>query len=187
LQEYVSVDGFAAAPDGDLGFFQSVVDFSEVDRDQRRLLEDVGTILLGAATYRLFVDFWPTADPEDEPIAPQLNTIPKVVISSTLDSAPWGKWPEATVLRGDAAELVTGLKEQDGGDIILWGSLTLAQSLLTAGLVDEIQLFICPIAIGEGRRLFPAGVVELELVAAKTYPAGLVSLRYRPVLIDTGR
>lgn len=178
VQEYVSADGFAAATDGNLDFFGSVRDYSEIDRDARRLLEGVDTILLGAATYRMFVEYWPTA--EDQPVAPDINGIPKVVVSSTLQSAPWGEWPEATVLSGDAVELVADLKAREGENIILWGSLTLARSLLSAGLVDEVQLLVCPVALGEGQGLFPADTGELELIDCHANATGLVALRYRP-------
>lgn len=178
LQELVTLDGFAAGTDGELDFFESVADYGEVDRDNLRILEDVDTIVLGAATYRMFVEYWPTAD--DEPVAKAVNTIPKVVFSSTLDRAPWGDWSEARLVRGSATEELASLKEGPGKDIMVWGSLSLAQSLLGAGLIEEVQLRVCPIALGKGTSLFTdeTSALQLRLLEAKAYDSGIVSLRY---------
>jgi dihydrofolate reductase len=180
VQELVTLDGFAAGSDNELDFFESVADYSEVDRDNLQALQNVDTILLGAATYRLFVEYWPTA--EDELVAKAVNTIHKIVFSSTLDSAPWGSWPEARLVHGNATDEVASLRQGPGKDIMVWGSLSLAQSLLGARLVDEIELRVCPIVLGNGRRLFTDTTTGLqpELLEAKTYKSGIVSLRYRP-------
>jgi dihydrofolate reductase len=179
VQELVSLDGFAAGPDDELDFLETVTDYSEVDADNLGMLEDVDTILLGARTYRLFVDYWPTA--EGEPVAESVNTIPKVVFSATLDRAPWGRWEPARVVRADATAEVAGLKQEPGGDMIVWGSLSVAQSLLRAGLVDVLQLRVLPIVLGQGRPLIPPelGTLRLHLVEAKPYRSGIVSLTYQ--------
>lgn len=180
VQELVTVDGFAAGMNGELDFFEAVADYSEVDRDNLHILENVDTIVLGASTYRMFVEYWPTA--EDEPAAEPVNTLPKIVFSSTLDRAPWGQWEDAKLVRGDATDEISALKRQPGEDIMVWGSLSLAQSLIRAGLVDEIQLRVCPIVLGKGRRLFADDMDSygLELLEAKPYQSGIVSLIYRP-------
>ncbi|SFP83465.1 Dihydrofolate reductase [Amycolatopsis arida] len=179
VQELVTVDGFVAGRDGGLDFFDTVADYGEVDQDNLRLLADVDTVLLGAATYRLFVDYWPTA--KDEPVAHVVNTVPKIVFSTGLTHAPWGEWPEARVVHGNPVDEVTALKQQPGKDILVWGSLTLARSLLAARLVDELQLRVCPVAIGTGRTLFPTdGDLHLELVEATAYRSGILATRYRP-------
>ncbi|MEV0590598.1 dihydrofolate reductase family protein [Nonomuraea cavernae] len=179
VQELVTVDGYAAGPDGELDFFESVTDYSQVDQDNLQIMENVDTVLLGAATYRMFVEYWPTAD---ETVATSVNTMPKLVFSSTLDKAPWGDWEPARVVRGDAAEKVAELKREPGGDIMLWGSLSLARSLIRAGLLDELQLRVIPVAVGAGQRLFPGdlGRLDLELIEAKPYSSGITSMRYRP-------
>lgn len=180
FQEYVTLDGYAAGPDDDLGFFDTIADHRESEEMNLELLESIDTMLLGATTYRLFADFWPTAT--GEAIAPVLNSLTKVVVSSTLDSAPWGDWEPATVLSGDAVELVADLKRREGRNIILWGSITLSHALLSAGLIDEVQLRVCPLVLGQGKRLFPSGggPLGLELIEARPYAAGGVLLRYRP-------
>jgi len=175
VQELASVDGFVAGPSGELDFFDTVADYSEVDQDNLALLREVDTVLLGSETYRLFVDYWPTA--EGELIAEAVNTTPKIVFSATLDSAPWGQWEPARVVSGTVVDHVNELRREPGGDVIVWGSISLAQSLLGAGLVDEIQLRVVPIAIGRGRSLF-ADKHDLTLIEAKAYESGIVSLRY---------
>ncbi|TDD39741.1 reductase [Actinomadura sp. KC06] len=179
VQELITVDGYVAGPDGELDFFDSVSDYSHVDRDNLQILEDVDTVLLGADTYRMFVQYWPTAD---EPVANTVNTMPKLVFSSTLNEAPWGTWQPAEVVKGDAAAKVADLKRQPGKDLMLWGSLSLARSLTRAGLLDELQLRVVPVAIGSGEKLFPddLGRLDLELIEGKLYPSGIISTRYRP-------
>lgn len=147
FQEYVTLDGYAAGPDGGLDFFESV---GEHPDDNLELLESIDTMLLGAETYRLFAAYWPTEASADQPIAPKLNSLRLVVVSTTLENAPWGSHEPGLVLRD--VDAVRALKAEDTGkDIILWGSITLFQSLLRAGLVDEVQLRICPILLGGGR------------------------------------
>jgi dihydrofolate reductase len=178
FQEYVSLDGYAAGPGDDLGFFDTVTD--QDDRDNLALLESVDTMVLGATTYRLFADYWPTAT--DGVIAPRLNRLRKVVVSSTLDAAPWGEWEPGEVVT-DAVGGVGALKREDGKDIVLWGSISLFHSLLTAGLVDEVQLRVCPVLLGAGKSVFPAGAgsLGLELMEARPWATNGVLLRYAPV------
>ncbi|GAA1575130.1 dihydrofolate reductase family protein [Kribbella sancticallisti] len=174
FQEYVSLDGYAAGPGDDLSFFDTVTD--QDDRDNLLLLDSVDTMLLGATTYRLFVGYWPTATDE---LAPKLNRLRKVVVSSTLESAPWGEWEPGEVVT-DAVGAVSALKREDGKDIVLWGSISLFHSLLTAGLVDEVQLRVCPLLLGGGKPVFPSAQVSLELLEATPWAGNGVVLRYRP-------
>lgn len=178
VQELVTVDGFVADDDGGLDFFDSVSDYSEVDTDNIAILREVDTILLGRATYEMFVEYWPSAD--GELVASAVNSIPKIVFSSTLDKAPWGAWEPAQVLEGDAVDHVRRLREEPGGTLMVWGSITLARALLAAGLVDELQLRVVPITLGGGMSLLGAGVGrhDLALVEAKPYGSGITSLRY---------
>ena len=179
FQEYVTLDGYAADPDGGLEFFDTIAGHD--DTDNLALLDTVDTMLLGAATYRLFVAYWPTEASETEPIAAKLNALRLVVVSTTLESAPWGRYEPGLVIRD--IDGVRALKaEQEGKDIILWGSITLFHSLLQAGLVDEVQLRICPVLIGAGRSAFPVGSspVDLELIEARPWAQGGVLVRYKP-------
>jgi dihydrofolate reductase len=152
VQQVTTLDGFADSEDGGASYFGEYTDWEEVDRDMQPWLEKIDRILLGANTYRLFVDYWPTALSAGEMLAPRINAMPKSVISSTLDSAPWGNFDPATVEHGDAVETVRRLTENN--TVILWGSLTLMNSLLEAGVVNELQLRVLPVTIASGRPLF---------------------------------
>ena len=182
LEEWLSLDGFAADQNGKLDFFPSSNTDMFSDKDQLAFLDSVDTILLGRKTYELFVDFWPTATTETEIIADRLNSLPKLVFSNTLSEAPWGKWSPAKVVRGDAVAEIQRLKAQDGKHMVLWGSLSLAQDLIAAGLIDEYHLQICPTAVGGGRPLFPnvQSYAHFERVNVRVYDTGVVFLHYEP-------
>jgi dihydrofolate reductase len=176
VQELVSVDGMAAGPNGELDFFDAVSDYSGPDTDNLTILDTVDTVLLGSVSYRMLSEYWPTA--EGEIVAERVNSISKIVFSGSLAEAPWGRFEPATVVAGGAADEVRRLLAQPGGDIIVWGSLTLARSLLSAGLVDTLHLLVIPVVIGRGRPLLTEGLGSLTLLEAKPYPSGIVSLRY---------
>ena len=182
LQEWVSLDGFAVDAAGTLDFFPATETDHFSDRDQLAFLDGVDTILLGRRTYELFVDFWPGGTTDREIIADRLNALPKLVFSNTLTEAPWGAWPPARVVRGDAVDEIRRLKAEDGKHRVLWGSLSLAQAVIAAGLVDEYHLQVCPTLVGASRRLFPDrdGYARLRRVGVRSYDTGVVFLHYEP-------
>jgi dihydrofolate reductase len=182
LEAWLSLDGFAADRNGKLDFFPSSETDKLSDADQLKFLDSVDTILLGRRTYDLFVDFWPTATTDKEIIADRLNELPKIVFSNSLRDAPWGKWPAARVVSGDAIAEIRRLKTGPGKNLILWGSLTLAQQLIAHDLIDEYHLQICPTIIGGGRPLFPSldAYARLDRMAIRTYDTGVVFLHYEP-------
>lgn len=139
------------------------------------LVDAVDTLILGANTYAQTKDYWPYAEEQGE-YGEKLNGLTKFVASSKLDEAPWGDFPAATVTR-DPAATVRELKEGDGKDIWLWGSLTLMRSLLAAGVVDEVTLLVCPASRGKGTRVFEDRQ-ELRLIEATPFDNGLALLRY---------
>jgi dihydrofolate reductase len=183
VQEFVTLDGFAAGPDGDLDFIQqaSTGDPTSGDfvDDQLEFISTVDAILLGAVTYRMFSAYWPEQTTETQGIADALNSTPKVVFSRTLDRAPWGKWGDARLVSGSASDEVRRLKGEGGKDMVVWGSLSLAESLMREDLVDEYRLWVCPVVLGRGRRLFVDGLDErwLTLSETATYD-GVVASRY---------
>jgi dihydrofolate reductase len=185
VQEFVTLDGFAAGAQGELDFVTETGEGADPTggpfvEDQLAFIGGLDTILLGADTYRMFAEYWPEQTVETQAIADALNSTPKVVFSSTLERAPWGSWQEARVVSGSAADEVRRLKAEPGKDMVVWGSLTLAQSLAREGVVDEYNLFLCPVALGDGRPLFAEAVPPLRRLDTKTYEGGLVSLRYAP-------
>jgi len=182
LEEWLSLDGFAVDADGKLDFFPATETDHFSDRDQLKFLDSVDTILLGRKTYELFVQFWPTASSDREIIADRLNSLPKLVFSNTLSQAPWGAWRPAQVVRGDAVAEIRRMKAQAEKRMVLWGSLSLAQDLIAADLIDDYHLQICPTLVGAGRRLFPEleGYARLRRVGVRTYDTGVVFLHYEP-------
>jgi dihydrofolate reductase len=182
LQEFVTLDGLAAGPNDSVDFIPASTrgDRSFGD-DQFAFLDTIDTILLGRVTYRMLAGFWPNVtEGEEKPFANKLNAKKKVVFSRTLDRAPWGTWDEARVVKTSAADEVAKLKRQSGKDILVWGSISLAQSLVSQGLIDEWRLVVCPIVLASGRALFrdKGAAIDLRLLDAKVQDLGAVSLKY---------
>jgi dihydrofolate reductase len=184
VQQFVTLDGFAAGPNGELDFVTETGAAADPTsgpfvEDQLAFIESLGTILLGAVTYQMFAAYWPEQTTETQRIADALNATPKVVFSSTLESAPWGSWEPARVVAGPAAEEVRRLKSDSGKDMVVWGSLTLADSLMREGLVDEYRLQVCPVVLGRGKRLFEEGLATqwLTRLETNTYD-DMVAVRY---------
>jgi len=193
LQEFVTLDGLAAGPNGSTDFVPaSTKGDRSFGEEQSRLMDALDTILLGRVTYEMFSRYWPdVADPDEKPFADKINSIPKVVFSRTLDRAPWGKWKEARVVKASPAGEVAKLKQQSGKDMIVWGSLSLAQFLMREGLFDEYRMMICPVALGDGRSLFHDKVDagSMKLVGMKAFDRGVALLKYhaeegRPAAAD---
>ncbi len=184
LEEWMSLDGHVADKNDQLDFFTSLSQEENkyADLDQLEFLKTIDTILLGRKTYELFVEFWPEATTEKEVIADKLNATHKIIFSNTLTTAPWGKWPDADVKQGDAVEAIKQLKQLPGKDLVMWGSISLAEALIKENLVDEYHIQLCPALTGGGRKLFPTdpGLSKLQLVSVKNYPSGNVLLKYVP-------
>jgi dihydrofolate reductase len=142
-------------------------------------------LLLGRRTYETFAASWPERGSEI-PNADWMNNSPKYVASTTLESPEWNN---TTVIKGDVAEAVARLKQEDGKDIAVNGSGTLVLSLMRDHLLDELRLFLHPVVVGAGRRLFDEDrdPVELALVDSHSYENGVISLTYKPPgASDTG-
>lgn len=145
---FVSLDGVAEQPD------QFVTQWDEaVDENIGRTIATQDAVLLGRRTYDDWSEFWPNSD--IEPFATFINGVEKFVASSTR---PEVSWMNTTVIDGDMLEFVTELKQMPGGDIGVHGSISLTQSLLDAGLVDELRLCVAPVLHMRGRKLFENGV-----------------------------
>ncbi|MBB2894140.1 dihydrofolate reductase family protein [Flexivirga oryzae] len=140
------------------------------------LLRSQTAVLLGRGMYDEWARFWPTSD--DQPFADFINTVPKyVVTSSRLD----GRWANAQPICGPLAEIVATVKAGTTGDVGVHGSITLAQSLLAEGLVDEVQLTVAPVFDPVGRRLTErvTTLTPLALTDALVTPSGAMWLTYR--------
>lgn len=180
VEEWISLDGYASDREGRLDFFAKYVRESYTTAYRMELLSSVDTILLGRKTYQQFAALWPQRPVEDDALAAKINTAQKTVFSGSLPEAPWGQWPAATVERGDPIEKVKALKSQAGMHMVLWGSITLAQALMKAGLADEYHLHVCPAITGGGQPFFTSAVqpAQLALMEAKLFDNGVVLLKY---------
>lgn len=174
LTENITADGriemldewFDPSPDGDI---QDWLD------EMQRLGASDGAVLVGRQTFEDFRGHWPQHT--DEPAGAYLDEVQKYVVSSSMADP---QWRNSTVLAGDPVEEVHRLKDSDGGDITLCGSITLAHTLLAAGLVDEMRLLVYPAIQGRGKGLTAEGdsFPRLELLEAKATDSGLALLRY---------
>jgi dihydrofolate reductase len=135
-------------------------------------------ILLGRRTYEMFYPAWSTRTVEEDPGAPFFNETPKYVVSSTLRSADWNN---STILGPYSADAIRDLKARIAGDIYISGSGTLVRGLLADGLADDLHLFVFPVAMGAGRRLFPTdgGPTRFQLARSEAYDNGVLHLHYR--------
>jgi dihydrofolate reductase len=183
LEEWVSLDGFVADRNGSLDFFTQLTPEQNrySDADQLKFLDSIDTILLGRKTYELFVDFWPGATTDKEVIADKLNETKKIIFSNTIVKAPWGKWPEAETISGNAIEAIKKLKSLPGKNMVMWGSISLAQSLMSESLIDEYHIQLCPVLTAGGRSLFSGqfNPESLNLLEVRHYNTGTVFLNYQ--------
>jgi dihydrofolate reductase len=181
VTEFVSLDGVIEAPGGGEDFKHGGWSF-EIDRgdegDKFKLDEAMSSeaLLLGRVTFEGFAAAWPSRDGE---FADKFNTMPKYVVSSTLEEPEWNN---STVLRGDVAEEVAKLKREQDGDIVVHGSARLVQTLVDHELVDEFRLMVFPVVLGSGKRLFgeTSDKKPLRLVDSKVVGDGVAILTYRP-------
>jgi dihydrofolate reductase len=150
----------------------------ELGRQMVEWFSGAEDFLLGRGTYEVFAAHWPRVPVEHDPIAKALNTLPKHVASRTLDHVDWDG---ARLIKGDVAEAVATLKDQDGGELQVHGSAGLIQTLLKHGLVDELRLVIFPVVLGQGKKLFGDGAVPagLTLAYSSATSAGVVILTYQ--------
>jgi dihydrofolate reductase len=134
-------------------------------------------VILGRHSYDEWVGFWPNS--ELEPFAPFINGVTKYVATSTpLDR----DWANTTVIDGGLVEFVRDLKQQDGGDVCVHGSISVAQTLLAADVVDELRLVIRPMIVGHGRRLLDGlPPIQLESIRSEISPTGYLLLDYRVI------
>ena len=133
---------------------------------------------MGRKTYEEMSSYWPQSD---DPYAPPMNDIPKIVFSKTLDDSD-ASWPTTRVARGDLASEIAAIKAEPGPDVIAWGGAEFAGALAAANLIDEYRLSIPPLILGSGKALFaqlPASR-HLNLVESTPFPSGTVVNIYQP-------
>jgi dihydrofolate reductase len=182
--EFISLDGVIEAPDQ--------WHFPYFDEEMGEAVGEgfaaSDAMLMGRVNYEGWAAYWPEQDPEENPIADTMNSKRKYVVSTTLEEPL--EWNNSTLIKGNEfAEEIAKLKEQEGKDIAISGGPILVRSLLDYGLLDELRLFVHPIVVGSGRRLFEDGgdQIALELADSRTFSSGTVYLTYRPTGGRAGR
>jgi dihydrofolate reductase len=172
VSNMMSLDGFFEGPNHELNWHLVDHEFVAYAAD---MLRSVDTILFGRTTYELMANYWPNAPHDD--VAEKMNGLPKIVFSKTLDKAGWNN---CRLVRGDAVEEVSRLKQLPGKDMVILGSAMLASDLLQRGMIDEYRVILNPIFIGAGTPLFK-GIergVKLNLRETKLLRSGVVILYY---------
>jgi len=172
VYELLSLDGVAEEPDG---FFADWDDAMEANLGAVIAAQD--SVILGRRSFEEWAAFWPGSD--IEPFATFINGVAKYVVTSTpLDR----KWANTTVVDGELVEFVRGLRNQPGADIGVHASISVAQALLAAGVVDELRLVIAPTIAGSGRRLLDGlPAIRLESIRSTTSPTGYLLVDYRVI------
>jgi dihydrofolate reductase len=179
VTEFISLDGVVEAPGGDEDFRHKGWSF-EISRgedgDRFKMDEalEADALLLGRVTFEGFAAAWPSRDGE---FADKFNTMPKYVVSSTLEAPDWNN---STVVRGDVPTEIAKLKQELDGNLVVHGSARLVQTLLEHDLVDELRLMVFPVVLGAGKRLFgdTSDKKRLRLAHSKTVGDGVAILVY---------
>lgn len=183
VSEFITLDGVAEDPGGGEDFdrggwafqFDRGADGDKFKFDELMAAE---ALLLGRRTYEAFAQAWPQRT-DEAGFADKFNSMPKYVASRTLRNP---EWSNSTVLEGDVTDAVRELKARSEGDLLVNGSLSLAQTLLAHDLVDELRLMVFPVALGAGKRLFAATETPLKLRQGESRTAGeTLIVIYRPV------
>lgn len=173
VSEFMSLDGVIGTPEAWQFPFQS----EEMGAITESQIKNTDAFLLGRNTYEIFSQYWPTQTNNEHGVADKLNSAPKYVVSTTLQSANWNN---STLIRSNVIEEVRNLKQQAGSSIAIIGSAMLVHSLLDSGLIDEIQVLVHPIVLGTGVRLFVDGYhSSMTLADTKILPNGVVYLTYQ--------
>jgi dihydrofolate reductase len=172
--EFISVDGVVEEP----GEWSMKYFTPEVGAEIGKNMATADAMLLGRVQFQQWSEYWPSKTDADDPFAGYINNVRKYVVSSTLESVEWNN---STLINGSAmVKEIEELKAGPGKDIAISGSISLMESLLREGLLDELQLIIYPVVVGKGRRLFQetGGKIPLRLVETKPLGAGPVLLSY---------
>lgn len=177
LQVQTTVDGYMAGENGEMDWM-SFPWSDDLNAYIGALTETVDCIVLGRKLAEGFIPTWAAGpEGEDQDSIDFMNNTPKVVISGSLAESPW----DNTVVAGDLVATINELKAQPGNDIITYGGATLAANLIAAGLLDEINLFVNPTAIGAGKPVFGKDAyAQLRLVSATPFECGITAFRYVP-------
>ena len=174
VSTFVTLDGVLESPHKWPGSFWS----DEMNQYARDQLFASDALLMGRVTYEGFAAAWPSRTDNDG-FADRMNSLPKFVVSTTLDKADWSN---STLIKANVADEVARLKQQPGQDILMYGSARLMHTLMRHNLIDDYRLWVYPLVLGKGQRLFPDGfdTTALKLADTTRFSSGVVVLEYQP-------
>ena len=179
MQNFISIDGYFEGPNHDLSWHN--VD-SEFNRQAIANLDNAHALLFGRITYELMASYWPTphALTDDPIVAGKMNSLQKIVFSRTLRTADWAN---SRLVNGDAAGEIRKLKQQEGKNLLIFGSSDLVVSIMGKNLIDEYDFYVNPVILGKGKSIFQgaAGMVKVKLLETRIFASGNVLLRYGPL------
>ncbi|NUK04460.1 dihydrofolate reductase family protein [Streptomyces lunaelactis] len=186
ITSFVTLDGVMQAPGGptedpsggfELGGWSVPYGDDDFGRFISEVFERAGAFLLGRRTYEIFAGYWPKVTDPADPVASRLNSLPKYVVSTTLEKADW---EGTTIVRGDLAKEIAALKERTDGELQVHGSGALAHFLMAHDLIDTFNVLTFPVVLGTGRRLFANGAVPTAFrhTGARTTAAGVAINTY---------
>lgn len=170
VTEFMSLDGVMEEPAWTVPYWNDEI--AKFKDDEQHTSD---ALLLGRVTYQGFAAAWPESEDEG---ADYMNNIPKYVVSTTLDKLEWNN---STLIKDNIVEELTKLKQQDGQDILVYGSATLVQTLIQHDLVDRYRLLVYPVFVGKGKHLFNEGTTAtLKLLESQSFSSSVVALVYEP-------
>ena len=179
---HVTMDGYFVSATGDMNWARQGNEDPEFSAFVAENAKGGGALVFGRKTYEMMASFWPTpmADKHDPVVAKQMNALPKVVFSRTLEKASWNN---TRLMKGDLVAEARKLKEETGPGLCILGSGSVIAQLAAAGLIDEYQMVIDPVALGKGRSMFE-GIpqpLNLKLAQSRVFRNGKIFLSYAPV------
>lgn len=170
VTEFLSLDGVMEDPAWTVPYWNDEIAKFKGDEQCTS-----NVLLMGRVTYQGFAAAWPQSKDEG---ADYMNNVPKYVVSTTLNSLEWNN---STLIKENIVEKITKLKQQDGQDILVYGSAKLVHTLMQHDLVDRYRLLVYPVVVGKGKRLFKEGTTStLRLLELQAFSSGVVAIVYEP-------
>jgi dihydrofolate reductase len=177
----VTVDGYIADSVGDMSWAHKAREDAEWREFMDSNATGGGMLLFGRVTYELMKNFWPTAQAAEmfPVVAERMNNLPKVAFSRTMDEATW---TNTTLVKGDMVAAVRRMKDEEGGGMAILGSASIVAQLAEAGVIDEYQMAVSPVALGAGKTMFEGmkRKLALRLTKTRTFGNGVVFVCYEP-------
>ncbi len=178
---FLSLDGFMVGPNEDMSWVMDNFN-DEMGVYAANLMASMDTVMLGRVTYEIMNKVWPFQTEATWPGATRMNAVRKIVFSRTLDKVEWGKFENARLVRDIFPDGINNIRKQPGENMVIYGSGSIVQAFTRFGLIDEYQLLVHPVVLGQGKLLFKdiPQPVSLNLIKSEKYKNGVVVLYYEP-------